>query len=496
MIDNRSMSDPCPPDHPPSRPSTAVEPGATVFRPEHAWTANGWLHRPALGVGPDGLWRAPTPLPGAATARAVGSVAELQLPGWTLPGLCNGHSHAFQRAMAGLAERRGSRTDSFWTWRETMYRIAARFDPDLLHAVAAWLYAEMLEAGYTRVCEFHYLHHGADGRPYADSAAMSLALIEAARETGIGLTLLPVLYQRGGFDDRPLSERQRRFGHDLDGYLGLLDSLSGSVSESATHAPGLRLGVAFHSLRAVPESAIEAVLSACAERDWPIHIHIAEQPAEVAECLASTGARPIQRLHDRFALDGRWTLVHATHCDASERNALAATGVTVALCPTTEANLGDGLFPLPEFTAASGRWCIGSDSHVSVSPVEELRWLEYGQRLRTGQRNLVTGPHSDSVGESLLAAALTGGAAAAGIAVSGLRPGDRADFVVLDPDSPGLIAASPEDLIDRWLFSGNRPAVRETWVAARRRVAEGRHVERDRLFAAFRRAMRCLLSTG
>ncbi|HEY4556465.1 MAG TPA: formimidoylglutamate deiminase, partial [Lysobacter sp.] len=300
--------------------------------------------------------------------------------GWQLPGIANLHSHAFQRAMAGLAERRGGAgDDSFWTWRETMYRFAARFDPDTLHAVATQLYVEMLEAGYTTVCEFHYLHHAPDGRAYADPAAMSRALVAAARETGIRLTLLPVLYMTGGFDGRALAERQRRFAHSVDDYLALLESLRGETGPTVT------VGCALHSLRAVPEDAMHAVLAALPD-STRVHVHIAEQTAEVDECVSVRGARPVRWLLDNAPVDARWTLVHATHLDAGEVRDLAASRATVAICPTTEANLGDGLFPLRDYLDAGGRWGIGSDSHVSVSPVEELRWLEYGQRLVTRRR--------------------------------------------------------------------------------------------------------------
>ncbi|MEO6154306.1 MAG: formimidoylglutamate deiminase, partial [Thermomonas sp.] len=267
--------------------------------------------------------------------------------GWSLPGISNLHSHAFQRAMAGLAERQTNVSDSFWTWRETMYAMAARFNPDLLHAVACQLYVEMLEAGYTSVCEFHYLHHAPDGQPYAQADAMSRALIRAARDTGIRITLLPVLYMTGGFDGRALSPRQQRFGHDVDAYLRLLQMLRSEVSES------VRIGCALHSLRAVPEVAMRDVLAAL-PTDSPIHIHISEQTAEVDECITLRGARPVQWLLDHAEVTSRWTLVHATHLDEAEVQGIARCGATVAICTTTEANLGDGLFPLQDYLRAGG----------------------------------------------------------------------------------------------------------------------------------------------
>ena len=402
---------------------------------------------------------------------------------WRLPGLPNLHSHAFQRAMAGLAERQSHPEDSFWTWRELMYRFAGRVTPDSQHAIACQLYAEMLEAGYTTVCEFHYLHHQPDGRAYDDPAEMSKALIAAARETGIRLTLLPVLYMSGGFDGRPLSERQRRFGHSVDGFLSLLQSLR------ALQDPTLRVGLALHSLRAVPEAALREVLAAVSGEPLPIHVHIAEQVGEVQDCLAIRGARPVEWLLDNVAVDSNWTLVHATHLDAAEVLGITRSGATVAICPSTEANLGDGLFPLRDFLAAGGHWGIGSDSHVSVSPVEELRWLEYGQRLVTRRRNIAVSAGQPSTGELLYAQALAGGLRACG---QGAAAAD--DFILLDGEAPALAGATPDDLMDRVVFAGNRPLLRESHVAGRRVVAQGRHLQGEALAARFRAAMADLLA--
>ncbi len=399
---------------------------------------------------------------------------------WKLPGIANLHSHAFQRAMAGLAERQTHPQDSFWTWRETMYRTAARFDPESLHAVAAQLYVEMLEAGYTSVCEFHYLHHAPDGSRYADPAAMSQALIQAARDTGIRLTLLPVLYMSGGFDGRPLSERQRRFSHDVDGFLQLLRTLHGQ--EDAR----LRIGCAFHSLRAVPEAAMRQVLAELPP-EMPVHIHVAEQVGEVQDCVSLRGARPVEWLLQKFPVDARWTLVHATHLTPAEIKRLGHSGATVALCPTTEANLGDGLFPLRAYLEAGGRWGIGSDSHISVSPVEELRWLEYGQRLATRHRNIAVRADSSSVGETLLRGALASAPQSTGFT-------HNDDHLLLDADAPILAGARVDDVVDRWLFSGNRPLLRETHVDGQRVVADGAHREREAIAGRYRRVMPALLA--
>ena len=399
---------------------------------------------------------------------------------WKVPGISNLHSHAFQRAMAGLAERQTNPQDSFWTWRDTMYRMAARFDPESLHAVASQLYVEMLEAGYTSVCEFHYLHHAPDGSRYADPAAMSQALIQAARETGIRLTLLPVLYMSGGFDGRPLAERQRRFGHDVDGFLQLLRSLHGQ--EDAR----LRIGCAFHSLRAVPEAAMREVLAELPP-EMPVHIHIAEQVGEVQDCVSLRGARPVEWLLQQFPVDPRWTLVHATHLTPAEIKRLAHRGATVALCPTTEANLGDGLFPLRAYLDAGGRWGIGSDSHISVSPVEELRWLEYGQRLATRRRNIAVRSDSSSVGETLLRATLQSATQATGFS-------HNDDHLLLDADEPILSGARVDDVIDRWLFSGNRPLLVETHVDGQRLVVDGLHRDGVAIAARYRRVLPSLLA--
>ena len=406
-----------------------------------------------------------------------------------LPGIANLHSHAFQRAMAGMAERQTDPRDSFWTWRDTMYRFAARFTPESLYAVAAQLYAEMLAAGYTTVCEFHYLHHAPDGRPYADPAAMSQALVQAAHDTGIRLTLLPVLYMTGGFDGRPLGERQKRFGHDVESYLRLLDGLRAERSGDM-----VRIGCALHSLRAVPEAAMREVLAAL-PADSRVHIHIAEQTGEVDECVAIRGARPVQWLLDNAEVDARWTLVHATHLDDAELKGIAASGATVAICPTTEANLGDGLFPLRYYLDAGGRWGIGSDSQVSVSPVEELRWLEYGQRLASHRRNIAVTDHSPSVGDTLLGAVEASAAASTGHAIGSLAEGEFADALVLDVAAPQFAGATDADATDRWVFAGNQNLVRETWVNGRCVVENGRHFHADAIATHYCAQVERLIAT-
>ena len=444
------------------------------YTASQCWSADGWQADAVLGVDAHGRLVEPPD----AVVEALGA--------WVLPGMPNLHSHAFQRAMAGLAERRGGSEDSFWSWRETMYAFAAAIGPDALRAIAAQLYVEMLKAGYTQVCEFHYLHHQPDGTPYARTEAMSLALIEAAREAGIALTLLPVLYMSGGFDGRALSARQRRFGHDVDGYLRLLQALRRHEGND------LRVGIALHSLRAVPEAALRELLASEAAKDCPIHIHIAEQIGEVQDCLAIRGARPVEWLFAHAEVDARWCLVHATHLTAAETAQLARSGAVAGLCPTTEANLGDGLFPLADYLDANGVLGIGSDSHISVSPVEELRWLEYGQRLRSGHRNIAARAPAASVGDTLWRAALRGGSQAAGLPIGALCHGARADLIVLDEASPLLAARDSRSLLDSFLFAGNTPLVRDVMCGGRWVVRDFRHHDEARIAARYRATVRAL----
>ncbi len=464
------------------------------FHAENAWFAGGWRRGVRFEVDsgryyPGALLEVQPDVP-ADGAEILGQ--------WIVPGMPNLHSHAFQRAMAGLAECRGDPADSFWTWREVMYAFAGKLGPDDLRAIATQLYVEMLKAGYTQVCEFHYLHQQADGKAYADPAAMSLALIEAAQEAGIGLTLLPTLYMTGGFDGRPLGERQRRFAHDVDGYLRLLERLR--LLESAH----LRIGVALHSLRAVPEDAMHAVLegidgmaqtrSSAPGSMMPIHIHIAEQIGEVQDCLAVRNARPVEWLLDHASVDARWCLVHATHLNDNELGRLAASRATVGLCPTTEANLGDGVFPLKNWLDAGGSLGIGSDSQISVSPVEELRWLEYAQRLLTRHRNISASEAEPSTGTVLYGSALHGGANASGMPIGSFMGGDpelpsvgnRADLLVLDETSPLLAGRDASNLIDTWIFAGNSSLVRDVMVNGDWVVRDFRHRDEARIAARYR----------
>jgi formimidoylglutamate deiminase len=373
-----------------------------------------------------------------------------------------------------------------------MYELSGRITPADLEAIATLLYVEMLEAGYTSVCEFHYLHHGPGGARYADPAATSRALIRAAAATGIRLTLLPVLYMQGGFGAEPPEPAQMAFVLTVREYLALLDTLRREEDAKT------RIGVAFHSLRAVAPEAIDEVLAwrAHAAPDSPVHIHVAEQLQEVHECEAWSGRRPVEWLLERGLVDEHWCLVHATHMNEEEIGSLAAAGAVVGLCPTTEANLGDGLFPLAGFLAAGGRIGIGSDSHVSVSPVEELRWLEYGQRLVHGRRNIAASRTEPNTGARLFRAALAGGSQALG-QKTGSAPSDRAaDQVELDTAHPLLVASDGDELLDCLVFAGNRPLVTGVFVCGKQVVRDGRHALADAAAAAFADVMHKLRLPG
>ena len=404
-----------------------------------------------------------------------------------LPGMPNLHSHAFQRGMAGLAETRGPGSDSFWTWRETMYRFVDRLDPDALEAIAALAYAEMLETGFTRVGEFHYLHHDASGAPFAEPAAMSTAIAAAADATGIGLTHLPGFYAHGGFGGAAPDAAQRRFVTDLDGFAALLDR----IRATCANLPDAVVGIAPHSLRAVTAEELGALVPLAS--GGPIHIHIAEQVREVEDCLAWSGACPVEWLLANAPVDARWCLVHATHMTDVETRALARCGAVAGLCPITEANLGDGLFPAAAFREFGGRFGIGSDSNVLIDMSEELRLLEYGQRLATRSRNVMaTGP-GGSTGQALFDAALVGGAQALGVA-GGLAVGQAADMIALDPDHPPLAGKRGQALTDAFVFAAGRSAIDTVWRRGAIVVEGGRHRSRDAIAARYRQVLAKLLA--
>jgi formiminoglutamate deiminase len=368
-----------------------------------------------------------------------------------------------------------------------MYRFLDRLTPVDVEAIAAQAYVEMLESGFTAVAEFHYLHHAPDGRPYASLAEMAERIASAAGETGIGLTLLPVAYRFGGFGAAAPAPGQRRFLNDPDRFAQLVEASRAAVR----NLPDARVGVAPHSLRAIAPEDI-APLARLAS-DAPVHIHAAEQEKEVADCLAWSGQRPIEWLLDRADLDARWCVVHATHMTDAETRALAARGAVAGLCPITEANLGDGLFPAVAYRAAAGAFGIGSDSNVLIDAAEELRTLEYGQRLRDRRRNRLA-PAGASVGRTLFEGACAGGARACGRRIGALAPGRRADIVVLDRDHPALLHKTGDAVLDGWIFAARASAVRDVIVGGRHVVADGRHVARAAVRARFAQAIARLLT--
>ncbi|MGH8813567.1 MAG: formimidoylglutamate deiminase [Advenella sp.] len=414
------------------------------------------------------------------------------LPGPVIPGIPNLHSHAFQRGFSGLAEFRAHAADSFWSWRNLMYRFAARIQPEQLEAIAIWLYVEMLEAGYTSVCEFHYLHHDVTGHQYAESQVLSSALLRAARQAGIGMTLLPVLYQHSNFGGQPPTDGQRRFVTSTDDMLRLLERLRVECSEQ-----NAQLGLAPHSLRAVTPDSLRETISGFDEINSlaPIHIHIAEQTKEVDDCITWSGQRPVQWLLDALPVNERWCLVHATHMTPEEALAAARSGAVAGLCPTTEANLGDGIFDMEHWRQGKGRWGIGSDSHVCVNAAEELMLLEYSQRLANRRRNILAEKSQHHVASAAVLAAVSGGAQAAGRPVDGLRPGQLADFIVLDTEHVALSRLTHCDMLSAHVFSSSRSsAIGQVWQSGMCRVEGGRHNLRHEAAVRFTEARNCLLN--
>lgn len=419
-----------------------------------------------------------------------------QAPGPVLPGMPNLHSHAFQRAFAGLTEYRVDANDNFWSWRTLMYRFALALTPDQLQAIATWLYIEMLEAGYTQVCEFHYLHHDSSGQPYADDATLATCLLRAAQNAGIALTLLPVLYQSSGFGGTSPSDGQRRFIRSTDNMLNLLAKL-----KPLCEAQGARLGLAPHSLRAVPPVGLREAIAGldAMDKTAPIHIHIAEQTAEVDACVAWSGQRPVEWLLNHADVNPRWCLVHATHMSEQEYQRAATSGAVAGLCPSTEANLGDGLFNVPRWLSNGGAWGVGSDSHITVNAAEELMLLEYGQRLALRQRNVLAHAQHHQTATAMTLAAVAGGVQAAGRATTGpstgLALGQPADMVALDAGHHAMVGLSAPDMLSAHVFASNRTsALHSVWVGGQARVLAGRHALRESAAQAFLGARRALIA--
>jgi formiminoglutamate deiminase len=441
---------------------------------DHALLASGWARAVRMTV-VGGLIR-------AVSQDATRGDAE-HIPGIAVPGLPNVHSHAFQRGMAGLAERRGPAADSFWTWREVMYRFLDRLNPEDVETIAAFAYLEMLETGFTAVGEFHYLHHDVDGTPYADIGEMAARIAAAAGATGIGLTLLPSFYAYGGLGGAPPAPGQRRFLNDPERFLRLV----ARTREIAATLPMARIGLAPHSLRAVTPETLRYICRAIG--DGPIHIHAAEQVKEVEECVATLGRRPVEWLAEKVGLDSRWCVIHATHTREQEIRALAASGAVAGLCPLTEASLGDGVFKAADFVAAGGRFGVGTDSNIQIDAAAELRQLEYGQRLKLLARNVLALREGESTGRRLFDSALAGGAQALRQPIGALAVGRRADVVLLDAEHPDLASRRDDEWLDAWIFVAGRRAVRSVLVGGERLLEAGRHLLRPQLESRYKRVI-------
>jgi len=448
----------------------------------HLYQQNGWLSPGYFEVDDDGLF---TAVAAARPATWVGSELE-RLDGYVVPGVPNLHSHAFHRAYSLFAEgSTGAAREDLWSWRAGLYALAGRIDPDQLQAVATMAFLEMLRGGFTSVGEFHYLHHDPAGKPYANPAELAERILAAADAVGIAITLLPVLYRRGGFD-QAIDGVQRRFASaSSDAFGELLTSLRRSTGGRVF------LGVAPHSLRAVGPEDLRELLQLRAELlpAAPIHIHAAEQTAEVEGAQSALGMRPIAWLLEHAGLDEHWTVVHATHATTEELDGLARSGATVALCPVTEADLGDGLFALGSYVAAGGRWGIGSDANLSIDPAIELRTLLYGQRLRHERRNVLVGRHA---GRAHLEATLASGAASLGQPIGGIVVGQRADLIELDPQASELLGHTTATALDAWIFGAGARAVRRVMVGGRWRITAGRHPDEERICSAFAGAVQAL----
>ncbi|WP_420432197.1 formimidoylglutamate deiminase [Hyphobacterium sp.] len=403
-----------------------------------------------------------------------------------LPAPSNLHSHAFQRALAGLTEARGTGGDDFWSWRETMYAFLPRLGPDEIEAIAAMLYVELAESGFAAVAEFHYLHHQPDGSPYEDIAETAGRIASAASQAGIGLTFLPVAYARGGFGGKPVTDGQKRFANEPEELLQIREAAIRHLVRADD-----TLGIAPHSLRAVTGEDFATLLDGI--DIGPVHIHIAEQMREVEDCQAWSGQRPVEWLLDQVNVNENWCLIHATHMTLEETRRLAATGAVAGLCPTTEADLGDGIFPGIDWQTHKGRWGIGTDSHVRTDVAEELRLLEWSQRLAHRKRTLLA-EDGQSNGRALYDTALAGGAQALGRQTGAIAAGQWADLVSLDTDHPALTGKAGDAALDSWIFSSGRNCIRDVWSAGRRMVTAGRHMRREEVAARYRRTIGKLLA--
>jgi formimidoylglutamate deiminase len=413
------------------------------------------------------------------------SSADLCIYGIVVPGMPNVHSHSFQRLLAGKTGPGGNQNDSFWSWREAMYRYANGLSPDQFMSVTAWVFVQMLKAGFTSVAEFHYVHHQPGGASYANPAEMSERLFEAAAQSGMAMTLLPVLYCSSGFGHSKATKIQKRFTNSPERYLDLVNRCQEVIRDKNL----LGLGMAPHSLRAVPASALQEVFRCWPVENSPVHIHIAEQPAEVNACLEYTGLRPVEWLLEEYSVDHRWCLVHATHMSGSELRSAAASGSVAGLCPTTEADLGDGVFPAEDWINAGGQFAIGTDSNVRISVAEELRLLEFNARLGSGRRNVLTGVNT-TCGRFLYQQSARAGGLAIGQPVGVLESGFRADLLELDGNHELLFDQSPDIALDTWIFAGSRSMINSVWVAGNPVIENGLHAGEQALRAAYSKVVK------
>ena len=449
---------------------------------KHLLQSGGWREDVVMEVTAGGLIVSVEP--------GVPATADVIMKGFVLPGMPNTHSHSFQRLIAGLTGTNGGQQDSFWSWREAMYRCAGKISPEQFAAAASWVFAAMLKAGYTSCAEFHYLHHQPGGQPYDNLAEMSARVIDAATTCGMGLTLMPVLYQTAGFGNTQLDPVQNRFFNSTKRYLRLLEECQASIAGNSH----IRLGIAPHSLRAVPGEVLADVIDCWQDKTCPLHIHIAEQPAEIEACLDYLGARPLQWLMNQFQVNERWCLVHATHLDDQELLQAAACGAIAGLCPTTEADLGDGMFRTTDWLHAGGQFSIGSDSNVRISVTEELRQLEYNERLTKGRRNVIS-QAAMTGGRFMYQHAAEAGAVAIGQPVGKLESGFRADLVELKADHLLSAGRNPDAVLDSWVFAGGNDLVQSVWVAGNQVVSDNRHMLDEQLNSNFLQSIVELHST-
>jgi len=454
---------------------------AKAYRFKALLTENGWVENAVVQLNREGM------------VQSVSSDEKVDaeyVDGFALPGFQNAHSHAFQYAMAGLAELHTGTgvPDDFWSWRNAMYSLALQLSPDQMEAVATMLYAEMLRHGYTAVAEFHYVHHDPEGKPYGNLAELGERLVAAAQKTGIQLTLVPMFYQMGGFGMEPEAKQRRFISPTLDDYLNLLESSSKAVSKYSQ----ANLGMGVHSLRAVKGEDI-VLLSEKFRNDRPFHIHVAEQKKEITDSLAFYGHRPVEWLLQNVNVTDNYHLVHATHLSDAEVAGIAKAGAHVVLCPSTEGNLGDGLFRFHDFKALGGKWSIGTDSHVGLNPLEELRVLDYGQRLITHKRNTFFEEGKGDSGFNAIQKAFQSGKKAMGKeGQTFFKEGNSFDAVIYDAKAPLLAASGVQNLCNTIVYSCDVSHQLGTMVKGEWVIKEGLHSQQDTIQKDFVKALKAV----